>query len=75
MPEGWRSIMPASHLASGVLTPTKKPQIISVVLSRYTSRIEPLSLDEAYPHVTDSVAIARRFRDPHRPVRPPDDFQ
>ncbi len=49
--------MPASHLASGgALTPTKKPQIIfAKFFSRYTSRIEPLSLDEAYLDVTDSV--------------------
>lgn len=37
------------------MTPTKKPQIISAKFSRYTSRIEPLSLDEAYLDVTDSV--------------------
>lgn len=46
---------------------------IREIFSRYTSRIEPLSLDEAYLDVTDSVhchgsatLIARN---------PPDDFQ
>ncbi|VFT70922.1 DNA polymerase IV [Escherichia coli] len=47
---------------------------IREIFSRYTSRIEPLSLDEAYLDVTDSVPLPR-FCDPHRPENPPDDFQ
>ena len=43
---------------------------IREIFSRYTSRIEPLSLDEAYLDVT-----LPRFCDPHRPGNPPDDFQ
>lgn len=47
---------------------------IREIFSRYTSRIEPLSLDEAYLDVTDSVHC-HGFCDPHRPGNPPDDFQ
>lgn len=47
---------------------------IREIFSRYTSRIEPLSLDEAYLDVTDSVHC-HGFCDSHRPGNPPDDFQ
>ncbi len=44
-----------SRCFRGALTPTEASNHIREIFSRYTSRIEPLSLDEAYLDVTDSV--------------------
>lgn len=62
--------MPASHAASGRFDAYKEASNhIREIFSRYTSRIEPLSLDEAYLDVSDSehchgsaTLIAREIR-------------
>ena len=74
MPTGMALNYAASHLASRRFDAYKEASNhIREIFSRYTSRIEPLSLDEAYLDVTDSVhchgsatLIARN---------PPDDLQ